>query len=69
MIKGSHVLDYYTSEAGGLGLVYCGFGGMDWCHTLESFLFPREKLTTEVPEGSRFFVGKSPVLGLLGSFL
>ncbi|TFK33626.1 tryptophan dimethylallyltransferase-domain-containing protein [Crucibulum laeve] len=56
-LRGSTVLDYLTTTRGSLGgVVTCDKGGMSWRKSTERFLFPEDD-GSEVPEGSRFFVG------------
>ncbi|RXW24367.1 hypothetical protein EST38_g1481 [Candolleomyces aberdarensis] len=58
LLKGSAVLDYLTSPDGGnLGMVTTADDCMAWRKKTESFLFPGTEDNSEIPDGSRFFVG------------
>lgn len=57
-LKGSVVLDYLTSPRGGMGLVHAAKNSMTWRSKTEEFLFPDTE-GDDIPDGSRFFVGKT----------
>ncbi|RDB22384.1 4-O-dimethylallyl-L-tyrosine synthase [Hypsizygus marmoreus] len=55
-LKGAAVLKYLTSPVGGLGLVRCEEGGLDWSMSTDRFLSFHSK-QDDTDTGNRFFIG------------
>ena len=54
-----------TSLEGGMGLVKCEKGALDWSNAAQNFLLPNEDEALE-DNGSRFFIGQ--FIGLFGFY-